>query len=84
MAFVSITFQKIVFKPFRQAVRCLLKRYNKIIHVIGNHLWSIVIRQAGNVDVIYSKKKSAKKTLNNTDPSIECCGAPNIISNQVL
>ena len=57
MAFVSITFQKIVFKPFKQAIWCLLKGCNKIIHVIGNHVWSIVILIAGYVDVIYSKKQ---------------------------
>ena len=54
MTFVSITFQKIVFKPFKQAIGCLLKGCNRIIHVIGNHVWIIVCCIAGNVDVIYS------------------------------
>ena len=30
------------------------------------------------------KNKSAKKTLNSSGPSIEPCGTPNVISNQVL
>ena len=46
-----------VFKPFKQTIWCLLKGCNKIIHVIGNHVWSIAIHIAGNVHVIYSKKQ---------------------------
>ena len=84
MKFVSMTFQNIVFKPFKQTIGFLLKGCNKIIHVIGNHVWSIAICIAGSVDIIYSKNKSAKKTLNSSGLSIEPCGTPNIISNQVL
>ena len=37
LTFVSIAFQKIVLKPFKQGIGCLLKGYDKIIHVISNH-----------------------------------------------
>ena len=82
MTFVSITFQKIVLKSFKQAIECLPKECNKIIHIISNDIWSIAINIAGNVNVIYSKKQ-IWKTLNSSSPSIEPCGPPNVISNQV-
>ena len=57
MTFVSIAFQKIDFKSFKQAIGCLVKGYDKIIPVISNHVWCFVIRIAGNIDVIYSNKQ---------------------------
>ena len=57
MTFASITFQKVVFKSFKQTIGCLLKGCDKIIHVIGNHVWCIAISITGNIDVIYSKKQ---------------------------
>ena len=39
MTFISITFRKIVFRPFKQATGCLFKGCDKIIHVISNHVW---------------------------------------------
>ena len=71
MTFFSITFQKIILKPFRQGIGCLLKGCDKIIHVIGNNVRGIVIRITGNINVIYNKNKSAKKSRNKSDPSIE-------------
>ena len=80
MTFASITFQKIVFKPFKQSIGCLLKGCEKIIHVIRNHELGIFIRVTGNIDVITTKNKLVKSS----GPSIEPCGKPNIIPNQVL
>ena len=69
MKFVSITFQNIVFKSFKQDIGCLLKGCGKIIHVNGNDVLGTVFRKSA---------KSAKK------PSIDPCETPNIISNQLL
>ena len=60
MTFVSISFQKIVLKLFQQGNGCLIKVYDKIIHVISNHLRGIVIRITGNINFIYYRSKSAK------------------------
>ena len=78
MTFVSITFQKIVTKPFKQGIKCLLKGSYKIIHVIGTmyevfypHKWEYECH-------IKQKNKFAKKTLNNSGPNIKLCGTANI------
>ena len=50
MTFVSITFQKLVLKPFKQGIWCLLKGCARITHVIGNHVQGIFIRIIGNIN----------------------------------
>ena len=70
MITVSINFQKIDFKPFKQDIGYFLKGCDKIIH--WPYKWHL------------QQKKICKQTLNSSGPSIEPCGTPNIISNQVL
>ena len=85
MMFVSITVHKVFLKQLKQGIGCLLKGFDKIMHIISNHIRGIVICITGNINVIYNKKnKSAKKALKkmrNSGLGIEPCRTSNIVSN---
>ena len=71
MTFVSIAFQNIAFKPLKQAIGCLHKGCDQIIHVISNHDGVLSSTELPILMSFTAKNKSAKKTLNSRGPSIE-------------
>ena len=61
MMFVSITVHKVFLKQLKQGIGCLLKGFDKIMHIISNQIRAIAICITGNINTIYNKKTNLPK-----------------------
>ena len=84
LAFISITFQKVVFKPLEQRYWSLLKELYNIFYIFSRKIWRIIIHQVCNINSLCIRNKSAKKVLNRIGPKIEPCSTPNITASHSL
>ena len=84
MTFISVGFHSIILKPCEENVRTLPKFFNSQICIWWRRIRSITITLAGNIYIIYKRKRSYVKILKSNGPRMAPWGTTNTISSHEL